>query len=341
MTLKSVTPKGNVYDCPNGDVLATTTKGTKCFGWKTKRAREIMLKNLNTTKRPSAGLIIAPAQHQSNCWMNSFFMAWFISDGGRKFNRWFRQTCITGKVPGSGKSIPTKMKKPAFLLNKMIDASLRSKSEGDPARYAELMDTNDIIRQFHRALPNSRIVKTKKASNPLTFYSTIYRKIIDIKDGHIGWHEGDISYTKGPIGWLNFYMASDNPPTEKQLNKLILNASIIGDFIPKVIFVEVQDTPSGKFKTPKKLEFKDNNGNKYSYKLDAAVLRNTSKIHFSAYITINGIDYGFDGESYSRLEKFNWKSKLNKNTQWRFAEQYETYFNFTKGYQILIYYRDS
>jgi hypothetical protein len=341
MSLKSVTPKGNVYDCPNGGVMATTAKGTKCFGWKTKRAKEIMLKNLNTTKPVSAKLIIAPAQHQSNCWMNSFFMSWFISDGGRRFNRWFRQTCITGIIPGNGKSIPTAMKKPAFLLNKMIDASLRSKSEGDPARYAELMDTNDIIRQFHRALPNSRIVKTKKASNPLTFYSTIYRKIIDIKDGHIGWHEGDISYTKGPIGWLNFYMASDNPPTEKQLNKLILNASIIGDFIPKVIFVEVQDTPSGKFKTPKKLEFKDNNGNKYSYKLDAAVLRNTSKIHFSAYITINGIDYGFDGESYSRLEKFNWKSKLNKNTQWRFAEQYETYFNFTKGYQILIYYRDS
>lgn len=352
MTLKSVTPKGNVYDCPNGDVLATTAKGTKCYSWKTKRAREIMLKNLNTTKPVSAGLIIAPAQHQSNCWMNSFFMAWFISDGGRKFNRWFRQTCITGKVPGIGKSIPPKMKKPAFLLNKMIDASLRSKSEGDPARYAELMDTNDIIRQFHRALPNSRVVKTKKASNPLTFYSTIYRKIIDIKDGHIGWREGDISYTKGPIGWLNFYMSSDNPPTGKQLNKLISNASIIGDFIPKVIFVEVQDTPSGKFKTPKKLEFVVDRANmlgrkniqpgkKYSYKLDAAVLRNTSKIHFSAYITINGIDYGFDGESYSRLQKFNWKSKLNKNTQWRFAEQYETYFNFTKGYQILIYYRDS
>ena len=97
MTLKSVTPKGNIYDCPNGDVLATTAKGTKCYSWKTKRAREIMLKNLNTTKPVSAGLIIAPAQHQSNCWMNSFFMAWFISDGGRKFNRWFRQTCITGK----------------------------------------------------------------------------------------------------------------------------------------------------------------------------------------------------------------------------------------------------
>ena len=352
MTLKSVTPKGNIYDCPNGDVLATTAKGTKCFGWKTKRAREIMLKNLNTTKRPSAGLIIAPAQHQSNCWMNSFFMAWFISDGGRRFNRWFRQTCITGKVPGSGKSIPTKMKKPAFLLNKMIDASLRSKSEGDPARYAELMDTNDIIRQFHRALPNSRIVKTKKASNPLTFYSTIYRKMLDIGDSHIGWQKGDISYTKGPMSWLNFYLSSEYPPTVKELNNLIGNASIIGDFVPKVIFLEIQDSPSRLFNTPKKLEFTVDRknilnrknvqpGKKYSYKLDAAVLRNTGKVHFSAYITINGVDYGFDGESYSRLEKFNWKSKLNKNTQWRFAEQYETYFNFNKGYQLLIYYRDS
>ena len=353
MTLKSVTPKGNIYDCPNGEVLATTAKGTKCYSWKTKRAREIMLKNLNTTKPVSAGLIIAPAQHQSNCWMNSFFMAWFISDGGRRFNRWFRQTCITGKVPGSGKSIPTIMKKPAFLLNKMIDASLRSKTEGDPARYAELMDTNDIIRQFHRAIPRSGIAKTKKASNPLTFYSTIYGKMLDIGDSNIGWREGGIAYTKGPMSWLNFYLSSDLPPTVKELNNLIGNASIIGDFIPKVIFVEVLDTPSRLFDTPKKLEFTVDRkniplsrkniqpGKKYSYKLDAAVLRNTSKHHFSAYITINGVDYGFDGESYSRLEKFNWKSKLNKNTQWRFAEQYETYFNFTKGYQILIYYRDS
>ena len=178
--------------------------------------------------------------------------------------------------------------------------------------------------------------------------------MLDIGDRHIGWQKGDISYTKGPMSWLNFYLSSDYPPTGKELNELIRNASIIGDFIPKVIFLEVQDSPSRLFDTPKKLEFSVDRqfiskysekfiepGKKYSYKLDAAVLRNTGKVHFSAYITINGVDYGFDGESYSRLEKFNWKSKLNKNTQWRFAEQYETYFNFNKGYQLLIYYRDS
>ena len=49
-------------------------------------------------------------------------------------------------------------------------------------------------------------------------------------------------------------------------------------------------------------------------------------------------DYGFDGESFSRMQPFSWKTKLNRNSKWRFAEQYETYFNFTKGYQLLIYY---
>jgi hypothetical protein len=352
MTLKSVTPRGNIYDCPDGGVLVTTARGSKCYSWKTKKAKEVMLKNLNTTKPVSAKLIIAPAQHQANCWMNSFFVSWFLSDLGRKFNRWFRQTCITGILPDSKKSIPNQLKKPAFLLNKMIDASLRSKTEGDPARYAELMDTNEIIRQFHKAIPRSGIVKTKKAFNPLTFYATIYSKMLDIGDSVIFWQKGDISYIKGPMSWLNFFLSSALPPTVKELNELIGNASIIGDFIPKVIFLEIQDGPSRLFDTPKKLEFTVDRknisnrknvqpGKKYSYKLDAAVLRNTSKGHFSAYITVNGVDYGFDGVSYSRLEKFNWKSKLNKNTQWRFAEQYETYFNFNKGYQLLIYYRDS
>ena len=124
MTLKSLTPQDNIYDCPNGGIFAKTQKGSKCYGWNTKKARGVMLANLNTKKPVIANDIIAPAQHQSNCWMNSFFVTWFLSDMGRKFNRWFRQTAITGELPDKTK-IPTKFKKPAFLLNKMIDASLR------------------------------------------------------------------------------------------------------------------------------------------------------------------------------------------------------------------------
>jgi len=102
---------------------------------------------------------------------------------------------------------------------------------------------------------------------------------------------------------------------------------------PDILFVEYSDMATFK----KKQEIKV--FRKYKYVLDGAVLRDIQQQHFSAYITCNGRDYGFDGESFSRLTPFIWKTKLNKDEQWRFAEQNNTYFNFTKGYQLLVYYR--
>ena len=92
-------------------------------------------------------------------------------------------------------------------------------------------------------------------------------------------------------------------------------------------------------KKPTTFSFKNKNGEKIKYKLDSAILRNIGGYHFSAYLTCNKKDYGFDGASFKRIEPFNWKSKINKNIKWRFADEYPTYFNFTQGYQILIYYR--
>jgi hypothetical protein len=330
MSLKSITPKGDIYDCPDGDIMITTKNGKKCSKWNSKNAKDVMLQNLNTTKPVVASEIMAPMQNQSNCWMNSFFVTWFISDGGRKFNRWFRQVAITGKLP-NGTNIPSKFKRPAFLLNKMIDASLRGGN--DPSRYAELMDTNEIIRSFHRAAPKSGIVKTRIASNPLSFYSTIYKAITGGTGKEINDFRYDSWVENGPLNWLNF-VAQGNDTKETLQNHIRDNFKISH---PKVLFIETFDSDA-RVKKHKILSFNEN-GKKISYKLDAAVLRNTTKIHFSAYVTINNVDYGFDGESYSRLEKFDWKNKLNKNTQWRFTERFETYFNFVKCYSMLIYYR--
>jgi len=113
------------------------------------------------------------------------------------------------------------------------------------------------------------------------------------------------------------------------------------DVYPKVIYLEVYDIESKNFHKPRQFIIKKYEaGVTYNctYTLDSAVLRNTEGYHFSAYITCNGDGFGFDGESFSRLEKFNWKSKLNKNIKWRFAKQFDTFFNFTDGYQLLIYY---
>ena len=59
-------------------------------------------------------------------------------------------------------------------------------------------------------------------------------------------------------------------------------------------------------------------GGKITYKLDAAIVRNTKKHHFCCCLTINGKDYVFDGVSHRRLQKYNWRKNLGKDKEWTF-----------------------
>ena len=86
-------------------------------------------------------------------------------------------------------------------------------------------------------------------------------------------------------------------------------------------------------------------GEKITYKLDSAVLRSNNKSHFSSYITGNGKEYRFDGHTKSHLQPFEWKKIINKNKNFNFKKD-ETpkhwkglTYNFSKGYQLLFYYR--
>jgi len=333
-TLKSLSPKTDVYGCPDEKVMVKGKKGQgTCKSWRAKAAQDVMLDNLLSKKPIVASNIIAPKQLLSNCWMNSFFVTWFLSDSGRKFNRWFRQCMITGTVPTRvgdkiiQEKIPSKYRKPAFLLNKMIDAALRG-GPNEPSRYATLMDTNDVIRGFRKSAGKA-VVKTRQASNPLTFYKTIYHKMFKYQPMPWCVHEVH-DYGPGKITWNS--VIKDIPNTARWR----LCSERRG--IPSVLFIGIFENEA-KLKKKRKIKIKTMDTD-VEYTLDAAVLRDLKQVHFSAYVTINGKDYGFDGESYSRLTKFQWKNKLNKDMQWNFAEQYpDTLFNFTKGYQLLMYYR--
>jgi len=314
-----------------------------------------MLDNLLSKKKINAAHIIAPKQSLSNCWFNTFFMTFFISDKGRKFNRALREMMITGNItkniPQSNMDeygtagmrqsvkIAKELQWPFFLLNKYIEASLRGID--DPSRFAELMDTNTLIRQIYNAtkkiIKKGRfgihsndylVAKTQQASNPLDFYSTITNYL------------------------YNF--PGENPIWNRDFHNKDLNTYIIPNLLqggkhgeaPHILYISYDDDymrTSGRY-APLSFNFtlfdKDKtNFSLATYKLDSAILRDISERHFSAYLTINGKDYGFDGESFSRIEPFQWKNKLNTNTRWRFAEQNNIFFDFTKGYQILIYYR--
>jgi hypothetical protein len=90
-----------------------------------------------------------------------------------------------------------------------------------------------------------------------------------------------------------------------------------------------------------KNSFKVNEG---KYEIDSAVVRDTTKQHFCATITCEGHEMGYDGLSFHRLVPMKWKDYLNSNINWQFegTKDYDgspLEWNFTKSYQLLMYYR--
>ena len=318
LQLRSISPNPNILICGGKYQINIVKHGRKkCLDWREKRVKKVMLDNLLSKKPIHCGNIIAPKQNLSNCWFNAFFMVFFISDQGRKYHRFLREAMITSHLP-KGRRIAKRLRWPFFLLNRYIEASLRGKD--DPARFAKLMDTNEVIRTIYRQLnPTYKgIAKTRVPANPLTYYISIME--------YLG--KGDEHFA---LSWFNAY----DQKYQSVRSKIKEHISHYHR-APNMLFLEYSGDK--KVRKEKRVKISTPSGT-YHYGLDSAILRDIGGEHFSAYITCNGKEYGFDGESFSRISPFKWKNRINKNTKWRFSEQYRTYFNFTKGYLILLYYR--
>jgi len=320
-SLKSISPHREIglNFCKEDELyIRRDADSGQCYSLNSKIAQTYMIDNLLSNKPINCNTIIAPKQVSYNCWFNAFFMVFFVSDKGRDFFRYLRLAMITGKLP-NGSTIPTSLRMPFLLLNKYIEASLLgsdskthfTKLSGVENRLADVMDTNIIIRKIAQALGKKKraeygIVKTRVSSNPMQFYDGI---IDYLKDSSISLVDIDTYPTTINIAAPDIFVFSGySEDTEEKI------------YIKRE-FTVIQGN------------------NKLNYKLDSAVLRDTHREHFSSYITCNGKPFGFDGESFSRMVPFNWFKKLNVNTQWRFAKQYDTYFNFTNGAYLLFYYR--
>jgi len=329
-SLKSISPHKEIgfAMCHEDQLYIKKDTGkARCYGLKSKIAQTYMLDNLLSKKPVDCNAIIAPKQLQSNCWFNAFFMVYFISDKGRKFFRYLRLAMITGKLP-NGTQIPSKLRMPLLIMNKYIEASLLGvPPDTDPRiSLATLMDTNQVIRKIARNLGKAKridlnIAKTKEAANPFSFYN------------------GLITYLKSnPLAFTKIVVRSANSKQRlvSDIQNLLNNERNSLDFF--IIERWSEDFPIKSWSIPKKfkINYKDE---EYTYILDSAILRDTQKKHFSAYITCNGKPFGFDGEGFARMTPFDWKKKMNKDTKWRFADQHQTYFNFQKGYYMLFYYR--
>ena len=56
------------------------------------------------------------------------------------------------------------------------------------------------------------------------------------------------------------------------------------------------------------------------YVLDSIVVRDLTANHFCCVVTINGEEWGFDGGSFKKLDRFEWKKLINSDTQWTFDD---------------------
>ena len=173
---------------------------------------------------------------------------------------------------------------------------------------------------------NAQINPVGVMANPMSFYNALYYAIGGNYEPYTSlWIDGELGYT-------DITDAVEHGALEGHRNKIY-----------KMIYIEMSEIGSMKFEKP--IEFtidiiSDKQPYTCTYKLDSAVLRSVYGEHFSSYITCNGTELGSDGEAEDRLQSFEWKKKLNDKItgSWKLASDDGMIFDFTYGYQTLVYY---
>jgi hypothetical protein len=322
VTMKSI-PRKELLDCNTEEAfklkepLQIGVPGTnKCYYYYTPEARKFLLRNLSADKHIDPKKIIPPIQSHSNCWFNAMFVTFFVSDKGRKFFHFLRQLMIEGKQQ-DGSAIPEKMRDAFALLNFGVDACLTGN------KFAYKFNTNSIIHLLYKGIPDSYkqkypyIVDIDQAGNPMLYYISI------------------INYLNNSSIQILFIRDANS----KWKDKIVESVSKM-THLPHIIVFEVYDEMASEF-NKKPISFSVNNG---KYQIDSAVVRDVSKQHFCATITCEGKEMGYDGMSFHRLVSLDWKEKMNSNINWQFegTKDYDgtpLEWNFTKSYQLLMYYR--
>lgn len=296
-----------IIQCTLEPILKINIRG-KCHSYNSAIVKKYLLKRLSRNKHVNPELIITPKQAAGNCWFNTMFVSFFISDKGRKFFHFLRQLMIQGKQI-DGQVIPAKLWQGFSLLNFAIEASLTG------TEYAYKLNTNIIISQIYKSIPDNYknklpfLAKVGEAGNPLRYYMSL------------------MYYLENRALQLLLCETLDLEVIREKMSRLT--------HIPHIIVVELFEGS----RESRPLTFSVDNGNeRITYALDSSVVRDISKRHFCAMITCEGQEMGYDGISHSRMVPMKWKPWLNTETKWNFVGN-TMKWSFSQSYQMLLYYR--
>jgi hypothetical protein len=285
-----------------------------CVESTSKEARAVFMKNFKSNASLNPSNIIAPMQSHSNCWFNTMFMCFFVSDKGRKFMRFFRQLMIESKLSDGTPIIPSSLATTFIMFNAAIEACYNIKN--DDNRWLAL-NTNNIIVNIYNSIPSIDGIKNiDDYGNPYNYYQIIMR-YLDAKNNSIHTERyGDDKSVR------NFYSSSNK-----------------SGVTPDVVVIELTDNSNINARS---INYKDKslqvNYNGATYVLDSTVSRDVTKQHFCCGITCNGADYLFDGAAFSKLSKRKWKHWINRDYRWK-QKGLATVWNFMRGYSMFFYYR--
>lgn len=301
------------------DIRIGTDKNKQpiCVSATSSQARDMFMQNFKTNIKLNPANIIAPMQRYSNCWFNTMFMSFFVSDKGLKFMRFFRQFMIEGKLV-NGRTIKPKQLSYAFILfNASIEACHnlgRFKNN-----YPLALNTNNIILHIHKSITKTKITGVEEYGNPFLYY----RDIMVYLDA------GNNSVT------LKRYI------TTREVDDFFNNTASTKE-TPDIILVTLIDY-TDQTKAKSKLFHKKSEKVKFNtaeYKLDSVICRDKMQRHFCCGITCNNKPYVFDGAVFSKIQKRPWKEWMNKDYDWApFGSPY--LWNFMNGYSMWFYYRVS
>ena len=309
----------------------------KCLPFNNVEVQDYLLNNLSSKADIDCNKIIAPRQVASNCWFNTMFMTFFISDKGRKFFRFFRQLMIKG-VNAKGIPIAKDLHIAFFKLNMAVEAVLGSNATNNnpvSRKMALNMNTNVIIQKIYNSIPpayRKNIHGKDSAGNPLSYYDAITRYLGDRSIDMLVIDETGREKYWGHT-WEESLYAKMN-----RHGYLNLPDVIILEFIDDKQDDTQAFDPSKKSNKPLEFTIK---GETISpkYTLDSCIIRDIHKNHFASTLTCNKKQFGFDGISFSRLNPFSWKKLINVDKNWTFTGS-DTEWNFRDSYQILFYYRN-
>ena len=268
-----------LMNSPTPLVSVNGRQRTMCLSPRDPIASAQLIQRVFTTI-PDPDVLIPPRQIQSNCWFNTMFVTFFVSDKGVKFFRYFRKIMITGKK-ANGQQIPDELWNAFINLNYSIESCYIG------GKYAYAVNTNQSIRSIHNAIVSDNPLyknrlplpgyKESNKGDGILYYEDIMT-YLDDSEVHTYRYECDRANYKDVL--------------LERLNNISRKPHIV------IVFKDSHVTDVRHTKTFV--------ADGVTYKCDSIILSDTDVQHAICLITCRRRGYAFDGQSYSRLVPLRW-----------------------------------